>query len=266
MARTAVVESRGAKIELSLPDQADAAPRILAVACGDVASLLSKVSQPIAEMQLRGFGQSRVNADAANVGAFNLSHYVADFDVALQRTDMEKAVLLGYSHGGYFTTVYALRNPDKVKGLILVEPALFTDRDDLERRAKLAEGGKETEAIQVMLSYVDRGTGLDEDKSAKVAKQITGAAQNAATIANEFRIRAENPISERELAELKIPVLLIGGTKSRVADMVVKAAQIIPYANVFWVRGAGHLDLLFDGDKKFADQIAGAVNAFVATL
>jgi pimeloyl-ACP methyl ester carboxylesterase len=63
-----------------------------------------------------------------------------------------------------------------------------------------------------------------------------------------------------------MPVLLVGGTESRVADMVLKAAACIRYANVFWVRGAGHLDLLYNNNQKFGDQIAGAINAFMATL
>jgi pimeloyl-ACP methyl ester carboxylesterase len=267
MARTAVVSSRGAKIQLSLPDQGDAAPRILMAACGGGAGLLAKVSVPVAEMQLRGFGQSRVDADSASTtGVFNLSGYMNDFDATLQQADMEKSVLLGYSHSGYFTTMYALRNPDKVAAMILIEPALFTDRADLEQRAKLAEQGDSIGAIQAMLSYVDRETGLDEDKSIKVAKAITDQAQSSVTIAREFRIRANNPISERELSELKMPILLVGGTESRVADMVVKAAACIPYANVFWVRGASHLDLLYNGNQKFGDQISGAINAFMATL
>lgn len=260
MARSAVVSSRGATIHVGLPNKAGVAPRIMMVACGGGAAMLSKVGVPVAEMQLRGFGQSRVDAD------FQLSNYMDDIEAALQQTKMKNSALLGYSHGGYFTTMFALRNPNKVSGLILIEPALFTDRADLEHRANLAERGDSTGAIQAMLSYVDRETGLDEDKSAKVAKSIVNQAQSSATIAREFRIRANNPISERDLGELKMPVLLIGGTESRVADMVSKAAAHIPYANVFWVRGAGHLDLLYNKKKNFGDQISGSINSFMATL
>ncbi|MBR0922205.1 alpha/beta hydrolase [Bradyrhizobium diazoefficiens] len=259
MASTAIASSRGSKIEVTLPNKQ---ARLLAVACSGAASMLNKVSYPMAEMELRGFGKSRVEVDR-----FDLASYMSDFDAGIRQTKMKNSVLLGYSHGGYFTTMYALRNPSKVSALVLIEPALFTERAELEHRAVLAEKGDGVGAIKAMLRYVDRETGLDEDRSAAEAKKITDHAQSSVTIAQELRIRAENPISERELGELKMPVLLIGGTESRVADMVIRAASCIPYASVSWVRGAGHLDLLYKpGNAKFHDRIAAVINGFMATL
>lgn len=258
-----LAESRNAKIALRLTADRGVAPRILMVACSG-AGMLARVTYPIAEMQQRGFGKSVI--DDLAVKNMSLKDYISDFDAAIKTTRAKSPVLLGYSHGGYFTTAYALHNAAAISALILVEPALFTDRAELEHRAALAATGDSDGAIQAMLSYVDRSVGLDRSKSDKMAKAITKEAQSGETLAQEFMIRARNPISARDLAKLTMPVLLIGGTESRVADSVEKAAAAIPYANVAWIRGAGHLDLLWNGSAEIGAKVSSVINGFMETL
>ena len=100
----------------------------------------------------------------------------------------------------------------------------------------------------------------------KMSKAIVSESQSSETLAQEFLIRARNPISQRDLTKLTMPVLLIGGTESRVADSVEKAAAVIPYANVAWIRGAGHLDLLWNGSAEVGAKVSAVINGFMETL
>lgn len=253
-----VLTSRGAEIEVSVFRE-QGAFHLTAVACGDFAAL-GRLSLPVSLMQLRGYGKS-VAQDRQAAPA--LSDYVADLDTVTAAGANGKTVLFGYSHGGYFTTSYALAHPDRVGALILVEPALYTPKEDLLERARKAAAGDKTGAVERVLRYVDPTVGLVHERATQVVQSIVTNINSDSLLAHEFTIRAENPISDDNLAQLRVPVLLIGGTDSHVNFMVKRAAQVIPFASVFWVQGATHLDL--QGDKH-ADAISSAVEAFLKSV
>jgi pimeloyl-ACP methyl ester carboxylesterase len=235
---------------------------IVAAACGNF-SALDKLGWPVSQMQLRGFGKSVVTKDQAAL--FELHSYMADIDSVIDLhaspdNKSQKTVLFGYSHGGYFTTMHALGNPNNVSALILVEPALFTLREDLLDRAKMASEGKGIASIERMLRAVEPKIGLRVQAVNEVAKTIFDNVNDERALANEFRIRAENPITDENLSSLKMPVLLIGGTESHVRSTINRAFHSIPNASVSWVRGATHLDLQ---DDKYADHISSAVVQFL---
>jgi pimeloyl-ACP methyl ester carboxylesterase len=251
------IPSRNAQISASpiIATQALRMP-VVAAACGNF-SALNIVSNPVTQMQLRGFGNSTVSSTERS--AFALHNYMADFDAVVQTRNADKVVLFAYSHTGYFATNYALGNPSSLRALILVEPALYTPKEELLKRIEASTRGEQSEAIEVMLRYVDPAVGMRAN-APDVARTIKANVNNDMVLIEEFRIRAENPISDEQLGNLQIPVLLIGGTESRVNFVVKRAAQAIPYASVYWVRGATHLSLQ---DAEFADEIASAINTFL---
>lgn len=234
-----------------------ATAKIVAVACGNF-SALQKVSYPVDQMQLRGYGKSVVTSP----GRFQLRDYVADI-AAVSATSASSDVLFGYSHGGYFVAMRALANPSSVKALILVEPALYTSRDDLLDRAEKIDQGNQDQAIERTLRFIEPTVGLVPQAASRWVKEIAANVNDPRTIADEFRIRAENPITDEDLARIDVPTLLIGGTASQMAFMVRRAAQAIPHASVAWVRGASHLGLQ---DDAHAVQTAGMIDAFLRSL
>lgn len=253
--REEAVRSRDASISVAQISPGTLNLNVMAVACGHF-SALDAVGFPVAEMQLRGFGSSTVTSNERS--AFALHNYMADFDAVIASRGADQSVMFGYSHGGYFTTAYAIGNPT-VRALILVEPALYTPKEELLSRIETATRGDNMGSIEQMLRYVDPAVGM-RASAGDVATMIRSNINNEMAIAEEFRVRAENPIEDSDLAALQMPVLLIGGTQSRVNFMVKRAAQTIPYASVFWVRGATHLSLQ---DKEFASAIGDAINCFL---
>lgn len=261
MAITQSVESVGANVSyqtFGTTTPSKVLPNMLVAACGD-ASVLSRVSFPYISMDLRGTGGSRVNSIGKET--FRLTSYMADFENVIQNSQVRRISLFGYSHGGYFTTAYALAKPKCVSAMVLVEPALFTEREELLRRANLAGNGDAVESLNEMIRYVDPQMGLNIQSAVNMSESIMENYQEAQALAAEFMVRADHPIGKRELASLKMPVLLIGGTESHANYTVKEAAALIPNASVWWIEGANHFDLM---SAEYTGEISSIVDLFVS--
>jgi pimeloyl-ACP methyl ester carboxylesterase len=77
---------------------------------------LSKSYQTFAP-DLRGYGKSRFN------GNFEMNDHLTDLEALLDRFQIEKCLLLGWSLGGILAMEMALRLPQRITGLILVATA-----------------------------------------------------------------------------------------------------------------------------------------------
>ncbi|MBN3943545.1 MAG: alpha/beta hydrolase [Nostoc sp.] len=66
---------------------------------------------------LRGYGKSRYN------GNFDMHDHLTDLEALLDRLQIEKCLVLGWSLGGILAMEMALRLPERVTGLILVATA-----------------------------------------------------------------------------------------------------------------------------------------------
>jgi pimeloyl-ACP methyl ester carboxylesterase len=253
---SALVDSIGARIQVTTVGGVN--PATLVAACQDV-SLFETVSFPFAQMDLRG--QSKSTIQPAAVASLSLKDYVADFDAVLKHMRNKAVTLISYSQAAFFATHYAALRPQSISKLVLIEPALYTEREELIKRAEIAERGDGDGAIAAMLRYVEPRIGLSIDKERGEVKAISANAQSPAFIAAHFRVRANNPITARHTRRLTMPVLLIGGTASHLKDAVVRAAREIEEAAVWWVRGAQHLDIM---SSKYAKQVGPVIDAFVA--
>ncbi len=234
---------------------------LLALACGPAfASLLDMVSRSVSvtHMGIRGQTVTGGRVVQEDASTFTFGRYLSDIDKSLGALNLEQTSLFGYSHAGYFATSYAVQNPDRVQALVLAEPALFTDANDLRKRAALALGDQGVESVVAMIDYVSGELG--DDQSRQYAEQIRKGWQSDGAMAAEWLVRADNPISEAQLRSLTMPVLLIGGTKSKVGFMVEKAASLIPRANVWWVKGADHFSLM---SRRFAQPLGSVIESFL---
>ncbi|MGB3511589.1 MAG: alpha/beta hydrolase [Microcoleaceae cyanobacterium] len=66
---------------------------------------------------LRGYGKSYTKKD------FEISQHLIDLETLLDKLQIHKYVILGWSLGGIMAMELALKNPDKVAGLILIATA-----------------------------------------------------------------------------------------------------------------------------------------------
>lgn len=257
-----MISSQGVDIEVHTHAAKTGVMDILALLCsGPVyACAVTRIEasmRSINVMQMPGYGKSAFKTE---IGAVTLDDHMAAIDLAVPS---EGTVLYGYSHGGFFTTQYALKHGDKVRALVLVEPALYSTKEDLLNRAALIDAGKDVDSMATMLKAVESSDSRSEAQFRQVAEKLVANVNSGSTVAQEYRIRADNAVSEEDLAKLDIPVLLIAGTESQASFMVKRAFQSIPHASVCWIKGATHLSL----EKiEYADQIARAVDAFLENI
>ncbi len=73
--------------------------------------------------------------------------------------------------------------------------------------------------------------------------------------------RAVYKLSEKQLAQITVPTLLIGAAKSNIKEDVARTAAAIPDALLFWLRGATHF--LNDEQGRKAAEIT---NCFLAQI
>ncbi len=66
---------------------------------------------------LRGYGQSRTDKN------FQMSDHLGDLEALLQKLNIDRCLLLGWSLGGILALELALKNPEKFTGLILIATA-----------------------------------------------------------------------------------------------------------------------------------------------
>ncbi len=192
-----------------------------------------------------------------------LAPFMDDFTAVLDSQQLPSSVVLGYSHGGFFTTWYALMHPERVSALILLEPALFSDPADLRHRAALAREGKVEESLKVMLRQVEPTVGLDEARANKAAGMIRKAINSDQALAAELTARAEHPIPKERLKDLKMPVLLIGGGRSHVKWITTELAALLPHAHVWWIAQATHGTIT---SPDYSSQLTRIIDAFVAQV
>jgi pimeloyl-ACP methyl ester carboxylesterase len=191
---------------------------------------------------------------------YELENYLGDIATVVEHTN-RRPVLLGYSHTAFFTVHYALKNPEKIAALILIEPALFNDREELLSRARKALEGDENGSMKELLDKVQPDLGEDPNLVQAYTRMVTRFTASSAAIGMELLARANHPVSAELLSTLRMPVLLIGGTQSHAAYTVHRAAGLLHFPFVWWIQNATHLDIM---GEQYTDKIALAINTFCA--
>jgi pimeloyl-ACP methyl ester carboxylesterase len=215
---------------------------------------------PFFSMDIRG--QAVRGTEVAEDGGFTIEDYNADFDAVREYLGLEKIVLHGYSHAGFAAAHYALAHPERVEALILSEPSLFEDRANLYKWAELAEGPESAASIESMLRYVNPQLSAEELR--RGVTYIMRSWQSPEMMGKAYRTRADNQLTARDLSNLKVPTLLIGGTESEMNHNIHKTAAAVPFASVWWVQGANHFDLV--AKASCAPEIAAVVQRFVQSV
>jgi esterase len=186
-------------------------------------------------------------------GEFSARQHVEDVIAFIEKLNAGRVFLIGHSRGGHVSTHVALRRPDLLRGLVLVEPglpppALLPGSPDGERFAavrsertrrltEMVNAGKIDEAVEHFVDAIS-GPGTYKARS-DAANQMTR--DNIRTALGEARDTRE-PVTREQAATLKLPCLLIGGAKSppRFAPVLGALETAIPGARLIVIPDAGH--------------------------
>jgi pimeloyl-ACP methyl ester carboxylesterase len=194
----------------------------------------------------RGHGRSAAPADP---DAYSMERVVDDLGRVLDwAAPGEPAVLGGLSFGGLASLHFALRHPERVRGLLLIDSGPgFKNPKAQANWARATERAASFIEKRGLHTFVEKAgattVGLRPELPAARAAAEAIAAQDPAGLAHfARRVAAIAPPVIDDLPSIDVPALVIVGEKDepylRAADVMTAK---LPRAEKVTVRGAGHI-------------------------
>lgn len=187
----------------------------------------------------RGTGKS---TGPDSLEAYTADAYTEDMNQLFRKVGFQKSSIIGYSHGGYFAVDFALQHPEQVSALVLIEPALFFDRNKLKERIRVVLEDKEA-GIRLLLQQIAPELSRDKKAHARMVQAISDQYPDAIGLAGEWQARISNELGDDDLRDIQVPTLVITGQRSRVRQYTMRASKLIPRALTWIIPGATHLVL-----------------------
>ena len=199
----------------------------------------------VISLDLRGFGGS----DAPN-GVYSIDEMAADVRGLMTALEIDRAVLVGLSMGGYIALAFFRNYPEAVRGLVLADTRAGADTQEArERRLNSAlkaerEGSR---AIGEDLIPLLLGRTTMETRPSVVEKVRTMIEGNSPQgIAGAQRAMAGRRDSTNMLPVIDVPVLIVVGSEDTLTP-VAEAERLcggIHGARLRTIDSAGHLSNL----------------------
>lgn len=218
-------------------------------------------------VDLLGHGQT---ASPPDPGRYTLGWAANDLLTLLDTLSIDRVDLLGYSMGGRVALHFAVREPHRVRRLIL-ESASPGIEDDQEREARAQADNALAQRI------IDRGVPAFVDEWERVpllqlaphvsdkqrgAQRRQRLENDAVGLANSLRgmgAGQQAPLWAR-LSELTMPVqLIVGADDARYTDVARRIQSTLPRASLVIVEGAGHA-VHIDQPDDFVCHVKTAVS------
>ncbi|HTX62805.1 MAG TPA: alpha/beta hydrolase [Acidimicrobiales bacterium] len=205
--------------------------------------------------------QQRGIAPSPESAPFTVARHLDDLSTVLDAADVHQAVVLGHSWGGHLALHAAARLPDRVAGVVAVDPLGAigdggADALGAALMARLLPGAREKVA-----ALAQRSSGGDVDDGAATERLALvwpgyfahpptapplppglrlSVQCHAGTMAS-VRSEIEGGFPDR-LAQLRVPVEIVLGAQSPLPNEAgITTAALIPRCGTTIVPGAGHL-------------------------
>lgn len=196
-------------------------------------------------LDLRGFG----NSDAPN-GAYSIDEMAADVRGLMSALEIDRAVLVGLSMGGYISLAFFRNHPEAVRGLVLADTRAGADTQEARERRLSSAMKAEREGSRAigedMIPLLLGRTTLETRPSVvgKVRAMIEGNSPQG--IAGAQRAMAGRRDSINMLSVIDVPALIIVGSEDTLTP--VAEAELmwgsIRAARLRTIDSAGHLSNL----------------------
>jgi len=198
---------------------------------------------------LRGHGQSPVPA-----GPYFMDLMAHDLVALLDSLDIDQAVWVGHSMGGYITMA-ALRDfPQRMLGVALVatHPLADTEERRLQRLAS-AETAEKTGSAATATSMMAVLFPPQVDRKSEMAQRVFNrmAATSPIGIAGALRGMANRTDALDTLRGVVVPSIAIGGAADQIVkpDVMQQMAAGMPHTRFMPIDSAGHLPMIEKPDE-----------------
>ncbi len=154
-----------------------------------------------------GFGRS----DKPLIG-YRIGTYSDFLDKFLTELKIEKATLVGNSLGGWIGAFYALKYPNRVEKLVLVDAAGFAPRKDFDQEVLQSLNPSTREQVRDLLKLVVYNQMLVNDAFVDAAIASRVSAGDGYTVQSMIEsIKRGEDMLDGKLRDLKKPTLIIWG-------------------------------------------------------
>jgi len=170
---------------------------------------------------LRGFGRSTLGEDDAEYGVA-MDRYAADVVALLDwLVIQEPVVLVGFSMGGYAAWQFALRWPERLRGLVLCDTRAAGDADEARAgRLKMADAamqaGNSSPALAMVPKLLAPETHEERPDLVERVRAIIKR-QSAEAVAAAQRGMARREDVQGRLQQIKCPGLCIVGVEDAIS-------------------------------------------------
>jgi 3-oxoadipate enol-lactonase len=204
----------------------------------------------VVTLDLRGFGRS----DAPQ-GPYRMDQMAADVRALMTVLNLDKAVVVGLSMGGYIALALYRNYPETLRALVLADTRASGDTHEVRaRRLKSAEKAESegAKAIAQDMAPLLLGRSTLENRPPVVQRvQAMIESNTPQGIAGAQRGMAERRDSTYILAGIDFPVLIVVGSEDTLTP-VAEAESLrngIPRSRLCVIEGAGHLSNMEQPDE-----------------
>jgi 3-oxoadipate enol-lactonase len=209
---------------------------------------------------LRGFGSSPVTDDV-----YTMRLQAEDIARLMDHLELEKAILVGHSMGGYVSLAFAQAYPGRLCGLGLVATQAAADTPERRQaRFKTAEAVAHKGARVVASNMVSMVTHHQE-----LVKPISELILRAhpSGIVGALKGMAERHDLTGGLSNIMVPAVVIAGTADQLLprDRVETMAQMLPKGWLVEIPDTGHMLMMEDPQavaaalRQLFEMVSGSV-------
>jgi len=190
-------------------------------------------------VDLRGFGLSDKPTQS---GCYSIEKFSSDLLQLVSKLGIRKFHYLGTSMGGFIGQTMALREPDRIRTLMLIHTAarMSIPQDILDARLKALKELPMTNYAEMVADQA-----LADGRQSKVFDWLTAmiAANDRAAYARVLSEGLSGFDLSNESAQLKMPVLVVVGDRDRVIPPAGgrALANAIPGATLQTLEHSGHI-------------------------
>ncbi len=165
-----------------------------------------------------------------SIDEFSFTRFVHDIKVALDTHKIEKAVLVGYSMGGYAAICAAMEMPERIEAVVCYNTKFLWTEATAERQCRMLVAEKIKEKVPKWASALQKEHG---DKWESVLEKTAAMLRKNAL---------QNWLSLETLKTVSCPVLVGVGDRDTTAETAenLLVAQTIPKGQFFALPNASH--------------------------
>lgn len=187
---------------------------------------------PVLLYDLRGHGRSE-----RPPGGYGVSDQVADLAALLDACGVEQPVhLVGNSFGGLLALAFALRHPQRVASLVLVDAHVSDGAfgQQMAGTLKLTGQARDAAIAEHFSTWLGRHSARKRNRLASTARALV---EDTSLVAD---LQGAVPFSEERLRTLERPVLALYGERSDIRDRGEALARLLPDCTLRILPGCSH--------------------------